>query len=547
MSPPGPPTAAALPASALPAAAALSAASALPAAALLAGSVLLAAGALPAAAAVPSGFVAEHVVTGPFTGAVVGFHVLPDGRPLLIELTSGVVRLAAAGSASADSVLKIPGVNTDHPERGLLGVTVDPDWPARPYVYFHYTHTDSVIHVVMYTASGALTDPSSTALALGTPYFLFNDLPDSVGIHNAGGLRFGPDGMLYVGVGDDSRSCQPQTIASRYGKMLRLDVSAMPGAGTGPPPLADITPPDNPFPGPNPFEKLVYAWGLRNPFRFDLDPLTGDLFIGSVGGAFFEEVNYAPGTSYPGYNYGWPQFEGTMPLGCCGTCGQGNVFTFPIHTIAHTGGLAAIVGGPVARPSAAPLSFPADYDGDYFYFEHYAGTGHRIRHQGGGAWGFAPPAAGQPGPTVWCDGFRGVGEARFGPDGALWLAALGSPGGVARGLHRIRPDTAAVAAPAAATAAAEPAARGVPNPARAAAGVEIRFAADTPGHIRASIHDASGRLVRTLRGEAAAPGPAGLRWDGTGDDGRPLAAGVYLVRVETASGAARTAKVTLVR
>jgi hypothetical protein len=500
----------------------------------------------PALAAVPSGFLAEHVVTGPFTGNVVGFDILPDGRPLLIEQTTGVVRLAAKGSPAADSVLTIPGVNTDHPERGLLGVTVDPDWPARPYVYFHYTHTDSVIHIVMYAASGALSDPASTSLALASPYFLFDDLPDSVGIHNAGGLRFGPDGMLYVGVGDDSRSCQPQTLASRYGKMLRLDVSAMPGAGSGPPPPADLTPSDNPFPGPDPFEKLVYAWGLRNPFRFGLDPVTGDLFIGSVGSHLFEEINFAPGTSYPGFNFGWPQFEGTSPLGCCGTCGQGNVFTFPIHAIPHGGGIIAVIGGPAIRASAAPLSFPSDYDGDYLYFEHYAGTGHRLRDLGGGAWDFAPPAPGQPDSTVWCDGYRGVADARIGPDGALYLAALGSPGGAARGLHRIAIDTAAVAVPAVAADAAT-GARVVPNPARAGGPVEIRFAAHGTGTVRVRVHDAAGRRVRTLEGEARAAGPMTLAWDGTAADGRALPAGVYWVRVEGGAGPPQTARITLIR
>ncbi|HMB71656.1 MAG TPA: PQQ-dependent sugar dehydrogenase [bacterium] len=500
----------------------------------------------PSGAAVPSGFLAEHVVTGPFTGNVVGVDVLPDGRPVIIEQTSGVVRLAASGSAVADSILTVPGVNTDHPERGLLGVLVDPDWPARPYVYFHYTHTDSVIHVMMYTATGDLSDPASTSVSLGSPFFVFNDLPDSVGIHNAGGMRFGPDGMLYLGLGDDSRSCQPQTLASRYGKMLRLDVSGLPQGGSGPPALADITPPDNPFPGLDPFQNLVYAWGLRNPFRFDLDPLTGDLFIGSVGGAFFEEINFAPGTGYPGFNYGWPQFEGTMPLNCCGTCGQGNTFTFPIHTIEHTGVFSAVIGGSVFRSSAAPLSFPSDYDGDYLYFEHYAGTGHRIRDTGGGVWDFAPPVPGQPDSVTWCDGFRGVADVRLGPDGALWLAALGNPGGVARGVYRIRPDTAAVDVPAtAAPAGSGP--LGVPNPARAGRPAEIRFAADVAGPVVARVHDAAGRLVRTVRSRAPAAGSAAVAWNGMGEDGSPLPAGVYWVRVETASGRVRTAKVTLVR
>jgi glucose/arabinose dehydrogenase len=150
-----------------------------------------------AGSTVPGGFVHEHLVTGPFPEFVVGFDFLPDGRVLLLEKDTGVVLLARPGFPSVDSVFTVPGVNADFIERGLLGVAVDPAWPARPYVYFDLTHVSGVTRIVMYEVTGDLADPQSTALGFVNPFLLIDDIPDMWEIHNAGTLRFGPDGMLY--------------------------------------------------------------------------------------------------------------------------------------------------------------------------------------------------------------------------------------------------------------------------------------------------------------------------------------------------------------
>ncbi|NNE43644.1 MAG: hypothetical protein HKN12_05510, partial [Gemmatimonadetes bacterium] len=249
----------------------------------LAAALLLATGAEPAAAqTVPDGFVLEQVVGEPFLEQPVAFTWLPDGRPVLTERPNGVVRIAAVGSAASDSVFTLPGVEGAHPERGLLGVAVDPAWPARPYLYFHLTHVDSVTKIVRYTAGGSVTDPASTAVTLTDEYVLLDDIEDINGIHNAGTLRFGADSLLHVSLGDDAQSCQAQDLTSPLGKILRLDVSALPPGPGGPPSKSALTPAGNPFPGPDPWERLVYVWGLRNPFRFTVDAPTGELFIGSV-------------------------------------------------------------------------------------------------------------------------------------------------------------------------------------------------------------------------------------------------------------------------
>ncbi len=494
------------------------------------------------ATTVPTGFVHEMLVGEPFIQSPVGFDFLPDGRFVLVELESGVVRIAAVGDASSDSIARIPDVRADHPERGLLGVAVDPDWPTRPYLYFHYTALDSTVHVAMWEAAGALSNPSSTAITLANPFLVLGNIDDNAGIHNAGTLRFAPDGTLLVSVGEDAQPCMAQDLTSPLGKLLRLDISGMPQGGPGPPPIADVVPAGNPFAGAG-WTPLVYAWGLRNPFRFDVDAPSGDVFIGNVGSHLFEEIELVP-LATPGLNFAWPQFENTTPLGCCGTCGKGNTFTFPIHPIPHPLEVISVIGGPLVHDvPSSPTSLPSSYDGDYIYAEIFSGKISRLRRTGS-SWDFAPPAAGQPDSTTWGSGFVGLSDFRQGPDGALYLVSLGlSFVDLPRGLHRIRVNPSFVAAPE--IAASSPARLVVePNPSRAGDHVAFRVP-ERLGEVRAvRIFDAAGRLVRSL-GEAEIRRPS-HEWDGLDRAGRPVAAGVYLVRVDGVNGRA-SGTVTRVR
>ncbi|MBZ0267578.1 PQQ-dependent sugar dehydrogenase, partial [bacterium] len=376
------------------------------------------------ATTVPAGFVHEVLVGEPFVSSPVGFCFLPDGRFVLVEQESGVVRIAAVGVASSDSIFTLPDVRTDHPERGLLGVAADPAWPARPYLYLHYTATDSTVKIVMVEASGDLAVPTGTAVTLANPFVLLDAIDDDDGIHNAGTLRFAPDGTLWVSVGDDAKACQAQDSTSVLGKLLRLDVSAMPGPGPGPPPVADLAPADNPFAAAAGFGPLVRAWGLRNPFRFTVDDPTGDVFLGSVGSHLFEEINLVP--ALPGApNFGWPQVEGFEPIFCCGDCGDDNPFTDPIHVVPHPAGVISVIGGPRLRHvPASPVGFPASYDGDVLFAEIFSGNLTRLR-ESGGAWAVAPDAPGQPAPGVWGGGFVGASDLQLGDDGAVYVLSRG--------------------------------------------------------------------------------------------------------------------------
>ena len=494
---------------------------------ILVASALAAIGSGARAQSVPPGFVVEHLVGEPFGGQIVGFAHLPDGRALLIERQTGVVRIALPGAATSTSILTIPNVVADFGERGLLGVTVDPAWPARPYVYFYYT-APAACHVTMYEATGDLDDAGSPALALANPFHLLTDIPDVNEIHNAGTVRFGPDGMLYVSVGDDAFSCQPQALTSLLGKLLRLDVSSMPGVGTGPPPKSDLAPPDNPFPGPNENERLVYAWGLRNPYRFTIDAPTGDVFIGCVGSAYYEEINFVPGSDYLGNNYGWPQWEGPQEIHCCGDCGEGNVFTDAIHVYAHIDEITAIIGGARVREVVgSPVGFPSTYDGDYFYLEIYSGKLYRIRETAG-AWSHAPAVPGQPDSLAWGTGFFGAADIQQGADGALYLASLGFNAAFPRGLHRVR-RVDATAAPN--SMAAQRALAVIPNPSRE--GFRFELPPVEAGVELVEIFDARGRRVRSM---TVGTGSVSFGWDGRDGDGVRAPGGVYFVRLRASTG-----------
>jgi glucose/arabinose dehydrogenase len=480
------------------------------------------------ATTVPAGFVHEQLLGEPFVGSPVAFDFLPDGRFVLVELETGVVRVAAAGAASSDSIAVIPDVRADHRTRGLLGVAVDPNWPARPYLYFHYTALGSSVHIAMWEVEGALANPASSALRLTNPFLLLTNIDDNDGIHNAGAIRFAPDGTLLVSIGDDAQPCRAQDLASPLGKILRLDVSAMPGSGAGPPDLADLAAAGNPFPGSE-WTPLIGAWGLRNPFRFDVDPTTGDAFIGNVGATLFEEIERVPFAT-PGLNFGWPQYEHTTAFACCGSCGQLNSFTFPIHALPHPSGVISVIGGPLLRAvPASSHSVPIEYDGDYLFAEFFTGRVSRLRGSGD-VWDFAPPVAGQPDSTAWATGFVGVSDIRQGPDGAIYLASLGLAGDdFARGIHRVR----AVVTPANEPQLVARADRMLadPNPSRSQDTVRFRVPLHLDEVLDVRIFDAAGRLVRRLEEPS---------WDGRDDAGETVPAGVYFARARGAGGRAGT-------
>ncbi|MBI5711511.1 MAG: PQQ-dependent sugar dehydrogenase [Candidatus Eisenbacteria bacterium] len=494
-----------------------------------------------AATVLPDGFRDSTVVQR--LDHPVGMAFLPDGRLLVVEQQSARMRLIVNGAlSSTDPVAAIPDVQTAGAEQGLLGVAVDPGWPARPYLYVHCDMASApAIRISRYTAGGDLAFTGDGHLTVDpvTRYDLLNDAPDSDPNHNGGTLRFGGDGMLYVSLGEDEQRCAAQDTVSLRGVILRLDVTRLPSGAGGPAPRSLITPPGNPFAAhPNPNARLVWALGLRNPFRFHVDPADGALFVADVGENDWEEIDRVPGG---GHDYGWPAFEGPLATGasCANPIVPGDP---PIHAYDRVGTTAAVIGGGVyRRPPGATAGFPAAYEGDYLFSDYYRGFLRRLKRSGS-TWDLAPAVPGQPNATDWGTGFDEVSDYAVGPDGALWyvresLFYTGNTGSIHRVVSTV-PDT---ARPQPAFDFAPPR----PTPARGA--VALVWSLPAPAVVKLDIHDLFGRRVRRLvDDEAQSAGPHQRDWDGLDDDGRRVPPGLYLARL-IAGGAAREHRIPLIR
>ena len=274
-----------------------------------------------------------------------------DEQRLFVVEQGGRIRIVQGGITLSMPFLDITSLTAADGERGLLSLAFHPSYSANGYFYVNYTDNQGDTRVVRYSVSGAdpnVADPASALLILS--------VSQPFGNHNGGQIAFGPDGMLYIGMGDGGSGGDPlghgQNPETLLGSMLRIDVD-------GASPYA--IPPDNPFANHPTIAPETWAYGLRNPWRFSFDRRTGDLYIADVGQNAIEEISYQPGASAGGQNYGWNVTEGTScfePASGCETDG----LTPPIHEYDHSGGSCSVTGGFVYRGTAEP-----DLDGRYFY------------------------------------------------------------------------------------------------------------------------------------------------------------------------------------
>jgi glucose/arabinose dehydrogenase len=292
----------------------------------------------------------EDVVVASGFSAPTAMALAPDGR-VFVAQQGGALRVVKNGMLLSAPFLTV-GVTSSN-ERGLLGVTVDPGFASNRYVYVYYTTSSTPVRnrVIRYTASQSNPDVAES----GSEYVVLDDIPSDTGWHNGGAIHFGPDGKLYVAVGEGHHEDNAQRLDTLSGKLLRVNADGS-------------IPTDNPFydtaSGTN---RAIWSLGLRNPFTFDIEGATGRIFINNVGENAYEEINEAwagPNTgSNAGFNFGWPMCEGPYQTGW-GTCTDLSL-KYPFHHYPQTSSDCAITGGSFYDPQT--INFPAEYVGDYFF------------------------------------------------------------------------------------------------------------------------------------------------------------------------------------
>jgi glucose/arabinose dehydrogenase len=337
----------------------------------------------------PAGF-AETQINGLSNPTAFAIH--PDGRIFVCE-QAGALRVIKNGALLATPFTTISVNFPGGSERGLLGIAFDPNYATNRFVYVYYTAPTPTIHnrVSRFTADIANEDVA----VVGSEVAILDLENLSATNHNGGAIHFGPDGKLYVAVGENANSANAQSLANRLGKMLRIN--------------ADGTiPADNPttFPNiagsPTGNNRAIWAVGLRNPFTFNFQPGTGRLHINDVGQSTWEEIN----NGIAGSNYGWPTCEGT-----CGTAGMTN----PIYQFANDASTCAIAGGDFYNPTTA--TFPAQYIGKYFFADLCGGWIKTIDP-------LSPPATGTA-PDFLTGSSQPV-DIHVANDGSLYYLARGS-------------------------------------------------------------------------------------------------------------------------
>lgn len=259
-----------------------------------------------------------------------------DSRLFVVQ-QNGIIRiLQPDGSINAEHFLNISGKITNSGEMGLLGLAFHPQYAANGYFFVYYNNTTGNITVARYrvsTANPDLADPASELVLLNIPKPFAN--------HNGGSIHFGPDGYLWISTGDGGSGGDPQNNAqnrnSLLGKILRIDVNS-----------------GNPYsiPAGNPFvdgdgADEIWAYGLRNAWKFSFDTTSGNVWIADVGQNAFEEINSVP-ASQGGENYGWRCYEGNTAYNTAG-CASSATMTFPVAVYNHSNSRCSVTGGYVYR------------------------------------------------------------------------------------------------------------------------------------------------------------------------------------------------------
>lgn len=279
-----------------------------------------------------------------------GIYDCGDGRHFVLEKDAGDIEILDENFAYVGKFLDLTGLISTGGERGLLGMAFHPDYANNGYFYVNYTDTGGDTKVVRYSVDPGdpnLADPNSALEII----FIEQDYSN----HNGGHIAFGPDGYLYIGMGDGGSANDPQNRAqdgqSLLGKMLRIDVdNPANGENYG-------IPADNPFIGNADFLDEIWTYGLRNPWKFSFDSETGDLWIGDVGQNNYEEIILELADYPGGANYGWKCYEGFHVNPNIVPCDLAEEeVVFPLEEYLHGGvyGFCSITGGVRYRGTEFP-------------------------------------------------------------------------------------------------------------------------------------------------------------------------------------------------
>ena len=306
----------------------------------------------------------------------IGLTNAGDGSDRLFVIEqAGVIKIIENGSTLPTPFLDINSIVLGGGERGLLGLAFHPDYKNNGYFFVHYSDNNGDTQISRF--SRHISNPN-LADATTELKILLVDQPDAPGFqnHKGGSIRFGPnDGYLYIALGDGGSGGDPGNRAQNkqllLGKMMRIDVNQSTIANP-----YDI-PADNPFMNDASTLNEIWAIGLRNPWQFSFDRLTGDLWIGDVGQDARGEIDFQAASSTGGENYGWRCYEGNITYNSSG-CGAMGTYTFPILEVKHSPGGNSLTGGFVYRGPNACLN------GLYFCAEYLRDTIYTIAPDGGG-------------------------------------------------------------------------------------------------------------------------------------------------------------------
>jgi len=329
-----------------------------------------------------------------FTSPVDIEHPAEDTRLFVVQQTGAIRILNANGTVNPTNFLTLTTATISNgSERGLLGLAFHPNYATNGYFYVNYTNTAGNTVIARYTVSANpdVADATSATILLTVAQPFSN--------HNGGSLKFGPDGYLYIGMGDGGSAGDPgnraQNINENLGKMLRIDVDAASPYGI---------PADNPYVGITGNDE-IWAIGLRNPWKFSFDMANGDLWIADVGQNQVEEINKIDAPTTTGLNFGWKCYEGnSVYSSCSGTA----TYTFPIAEYTHTGGACSITGGYVYRGSLYP-----NLVGKYIFADY---CNNKVGY------------VNEDGTIVWTTAFSGTNITTFGQDinGEIYVGGSGN-------------------------------------------------------------------------------------------------------------------------